>query len=232
MAAEHTCLRIAALAGLPVAESHLTSFDDVDALIVRRFDRGPGEGMPRRVHQEDACQALGIDLERGAGQAKYESGGGPRLRQVAALLEAWGDAEQRRMLLDQVTFTVVTANADAHGKNVSLLHPVPGEVALAPLYDTVPTALWPGLRTRAAMSIGAAVDLPDITVDDIVREGARWGMGEQQARARTLDVVDRVRGACSAADLPDHEITGRVTDLVTANCQRLLDGTRAQQART
>lgn len=53
-------------------------------------------------------------------------------------------------LLGAATFTVLIGNADAHGKNVALLHPSPDRVALAPLYDMVPTVFWPTLRKRAA----------------------------------------------------------------------------------
>jgi len=66
-------------------------------------------------------------------------------------------------LLDQVTFTVVIGNADHHAKNISFLPTQPGHIELAPLYGTVPTSLWPNLDQRAAMSIGAAVDLSEIS---------------------------------------------------------------------
>jgi drug/metabolite transporter (DMT)-like permease len=73
-------------------------------------------------------------------------------------------------LLERAVFTVVIGDADAHGKNVSLLHPTPGRISLAPLYDTVPTALWPSLRPTAAMLVNVA---PVLTV-----LLAGWFLGE------------------------------------------------------
>lgn len=221
--AEHTCLQIARAASLPAAESQLTRFGDLDALIVTRFDRLPDDSqLPLRIHQEDSCQALGVDLEPSAGRAKYEDHGGPSLRTIAALLDAWGEPDARYLLLDQVLFTVLSGNADAHGKNISVLHQRRGEITLAPLYDTVPTALWPSLRTRAAMSVGAAIDLAQIDVPDIVREAVAWGLGEGSARGRVLDTLARVQQACGAVDRSDSAIADRTVGLVTSNCARLL----------
>lgn len=221
--AEHTCLQIARAAGLPAAESELVAFGDLDALIVTRFDRDErGTGLPARIHQEDACQALGIDLETGDGKSKYQQHGGPGLREVAGLLEAWAGHQSLDDLLDQAVFTVLTANSDAHGKNISFLHPAPDRIALAPLYDTVPTALWPSLRTRAAMTIGAATELPQIDVGDLVREADSWGMSRGSAHARILDVVQRVRAACDYVTTTDVEMARDAVRLVRGNCERLL----------
>jgi serine/threonine-protein kinase HipA len=220
--AEHTCLQIAGAAGLEVARSQVEQLAGIDCIIVQRFDRAPGtDGLPRRIHQEDSCQALGLDLETGGGRAKYEADGGPSLRQVAELLMGWSADPQveLRRLLELVTFTVAIGNADAHGKNVSLLHDSPGQIRLSPLYDTVPTPLWPSLRARAAMSIGGAIDLPDITVTDIVNEAHRWGLAQAVALAHTAATLERIRAACSVVDnigaLP-------TTDHVIARTERLL----------
>jgi len=221
--AEHTCLQIASAAQLPAAKSQLAAFGELDALIVTRFDREVGDAaLPRRIHQEDSCQALGIDLGPSAGRAKYERHGGPRLREVADLLDAWGDRESRYELLDQVVFTVLIGNGDAHGKNVSFLHRAADEIALAPLYDTVPTALWPALRTWAAMSVGGAIELPQIDLADIIREATTWGLSESFARARAVATTERVRQACLTVDRPDAPIAEATAQLVSSNCEKLL----------
>ena len=221
--AEHTCLLLAAAAGLPAAESRLERFGDAQALVLRRFDRTPQvAGMPQRIHQEDACQALGIDLEFSQGAAKYEAQGGPTLRRIAYLLNDWGGSDEQLCLLDQAVFTVLIGNADAHGKNVSLLHQRPGEISLAPFYDTVPTALWPNLRTRAAMSIGGALDVDQIGFADLVREARSWGIAETAAGARVRDAVLRVRDACTLIERPDHEMAAQAVSNTRANCDRLL----------
>ena len=219
--AEHMCLEIAKAAGIPAAESHIVEFAGVEAIIVKRFDRvSTDDDRPVRVHQEDVCQALGVNVESARGQAKYESHGGPSLRQVAGLLAAWAvdsEAELAR-LLEQVVFTVAIANAAAHGKNVSFFHRVPEHISLCPMYDTVPTGLWPSLRSRAAMSVGAVVDVPAITGVDMVNEAGRWGLRERLGKALVMDCLDRIVAAShdmvNVGELP-------TAQFVNANARKL-----------
>jgi serine/threonine-protein kinase HipA len=218
---EHDCLQLARRAGIPAPDSHLLKIGDADCIVVERYDRTVVDGAVHRVHQEDACQALGIDpAARAEGRGKYESDGGPTLSQVARLLTAYGsqpDAELIR-LLERVTFTVVIGDADAHGKNVSLLHPTPEHITLAPLYDTVPTALWPRLRPTAAMQVNGCELLADVTTQELAREARRWGVGPRLADSTVADVCERLRAA--AAQLPERAGLD-LTTLVTVNLDRL-----------
>ena len=56
-------------------------------------------------------------------------------------------------LLDAAIFNLIAGNADAHGKNFSLLHADAG-TCLAPLYDLLTTIVYPELSPRLAMKIG------------------------------------------------------------------------------
>jgi len=220
--AEHTCLELARAAGIPAAASHITSFGEIDCIIVQRFDRSVSNGRIVRLHQEDACQALGIDLEVADPRAKYESHGGPSLRQVANTLatHAVNPEQELLRLLDQATFTVVIGNADHHAKNISFVHTQPGHIESAPLYDTVPTSLWPNLDQRAAMSIGAAVDLPDITVSDLVREAKTWGLAQSISKDRVQEVLERLRSSTtSVSNAGEADAVGAARQRI----QRLLD---------
>ena len=222
--AEHTCLELARAAGIPAATSNITPFGEIDCIIVERFDRSVSDDRVVRLHQEDACQALGIDLEVADPRAKYESHGGPSLRQVANTLAAHAVNPEQELLrlLDQVTFTVVIGNADHHAKNISFLHTQPGLIELAPLYDTVPTSLWPNLDQRAAMSIGAAVDLPDITVSDLVREARTWGLPQSLTRDRIQEVLERLReGTSTVQNAGDLD----VVTVARTRAEELLDAT-------
>ena len=213
--AEHACLLLARAAGLPAAETDLVTFNGTDCLIVRRFDRRLDGASVQRLHQEDTCQALGVDTDLQRNSGKYEQFGGPSLRRIAGLLEAWGADPDGEMwaLFDQSVFTVAIGNADAHGKNIAVLHPRPGVIELAPLYDTVPTARWPQLRQRAAMSIGGAVDLPDVTVADLIREATSWHLSASAARTRALDLLDRLRDAATTGVAnADAEVLAGVAD--------------------
>lgn len=218
---EHDCLQLARRAGLSAAASELIKVGDADCIAVERYDRQVVDGSVRRMHQEDACQALGINpASQRDGRGKYESHGGPSLTQIARLLAAYTtepDLELIR-LLERVVFTVVIADADAHGKNLSLLHPNAEHVALAPLYDTVPTALWPQLRPTAAMRVNGRDLLADVTSEDLRREARRWGLGSNLADATVTDTCDRLTAAAESLPVrPGLDLAG----LVTTNLDRL-----------
>ena len=142
------------------------------------------------------------------------------MRQVAGLLAAWAadsEAELAR-LLEQVVLTVAITNADAHGKNVSIFHRVPEHTSLCPMYDTVPTGLWPSLRSRAAISVGAVVDVPAITGVDVVNEAGSWGLRERLGKALVMDCLDRIVAASH-----DVENVGELptAQFVNANARKL-----------
>jgi serine/threonine-protein kinase HipA len=203
--AEALCLELALKAGLTTIESELVSVAARPCLIVSRFDREESaDGRVRRLHQEDLCQALDIDSEGGRGRAKYESGGGPSLRDAARALDTYAadPAAQLDRLVAATTFTVLIGNADAHGKNLALLHPTPETVALAPLYDTVPTVLWPNLRTDAAMAIGGQVALADVTLDDIVREARIWSHSPERTLAAAAATAEAILAAIESESIP------------------------------
>ncbi len=63
-------------------------------------------------------------------------------------------AVDRLSLLRWVVFNFLIGNADAHGKNVSVLHH-PGGISLAPFYDLMSTLVYPSLSTKMAMKIGS-----------------------------------------------------------------------------
>lgn len=218
---EHDCLQLARRVGLPAPPSSLLTIGDADCIVVERYDRlRTADGTIERVHQEDTCQALDIDPADQQGRAKYESHGGPTLAGIAELLSAYAPDPngQLRALLERLTFTVVIGDADAHGKNISLLHPDEQHVTLAPLYDTVPTALWPTLRPTAALRINGRDQLPTITAVDLVREARRWGLSERAGGRTVADVCERLHTA--TADLPERP--GRdLRALVADNLSRL-----------
>jgi serine/threonine-protein kinase HipA len=202
LAAEHACMQLAKAVGLTTVTTQLAEFGGLDVLIVERYDRAidPNTGKIRRIHQEDACQALGVDIDANQGRGKYERFGGPSFAQIAGLLDRYGDSmTDHSALLRTVVFTAAIANADAHGKNVSLLIDTDtGVVAQAPLYDTVPTGLWPRLRTKSAMSVNATFELPSF--DDFIGEARRWGLGATAAGRVIDDMLSDIRRALTSCE--------------------------------
>ncbi len=158
---EYFCMRLAARCGLTAAGVELIQAAGGPCLVVERFDRELSSFPPRRVHQEDLCQALGLTPD-----FKYQKEGW-RLPSYAALAELL-DKHSPSPGLDRLAgaqaavFHYLVGNADAHAKNISLIHGADG-VHLAPLYDVVCTAAYPQLDPHLAMSIGDELDPDSIT---------------------------------------------------------------------
>jgi serine/threonine-protein kinase HipA len=214
--AEAACLDLARGMGLTTVESRIETIADTPCLITSRFDRRvEPDGTLVRVHQEDLCQALARDPEAARGRGKYEDAGGPSLADAARLLDLYAADPQRELdkLVAVITFTVITGNADAHGRNIGLLHPDAETIELAPLYDTVPTALWPRLRRSGAMSVNGRWALESITAEDIAAEARRWPHNPDRARDAALSVAERLREAVRTLD-PAYPVVQLVTGLV------------------
>ncbi len=126
---------------------------------MRRFDRELSSFPPTRVHQEDLCQALGLTPD-----FKYQKEGWrlPSYVAFAELLDEHSPSPglDRLAGAQAAVFHYLVGNADAHAKNISLIHGEDG-VHPAPLYDIVCTAAYPELDTRLALSVGAELD-PDL----------------------------------------------------------------------
>jgi serine/threonine-protein kinase HipA len=220
--AEEACLRLAARLGLTDIETELATLSDRRCLIVSRFDRRQGDdGAITRVHQEDLCQATGIDPNRQRGRAKYQSAGGPSFADLATLLDRYavdGPGELDR-LASVMTYTMLIGNADAHGKNLALLHDTAETIRLAPLYDTVPTMLWPKLRGDAAMTIGGRRKLADVTLDDLIAEARTWSHPEDRARAAAIATAEQTLAATTDGLL---DSVPKLPALVTDRARALL----------
>ena len=221
--AEHDCLSLARAAGLTSVDSELRVLGGIPCLITERYDRSVSrDGAVARIHQEDLCQATGTDGTANRGRAKYQrrGGGGPGLRDAARLLDAYAEdavAELTR-LISAVAFTVAIGNADAHAKNLSLLHDTPATIRVAPLYDTVPTVLWPALSDESAMSINGRFPLGHLTLADITAEAVSWPFDGDTAEHAAVETIERVRAA--AAALASEQLAATVV----ARCDALLAG--------
>ena len=220
VAAEAGCLALARTLGLSSGTAELVRLGDEECLIVSRFDRwATADERIVRIHQEDMLQALGVDCTHLGGRVKYERYGGPSLVDVAALLSSF--AADPPIDLDRlvrvVTFNVLIGNASAHAKNLSLVHDPLGRTTLAPLYDTVPTVLWPKLRTTAAMSVAGRAELSAITLADVAAEAGRWGHSPARAERVARELVEAAREAIEHLPVPD-----RVATLVRERAASLL----------
>jgi serine/threonine-protein kinase HipA len=120
--------------------------------------------MPRRIHQEDMCQALGLMPGE-----KYQEEGGPGVAQIVHLIRgvsADPDADVDRFLKANI-FNWFVGGTDAHAKNYALLIDSGDDVRLAPLYDLSSQLPYPKMiKQRLAMKIGHHYEIPLVDIDD------------------------------------------------------------------
>ncbi len=130
---EWLCSKLATAIGLATANCEIRRFDDVTALVVERFDRRFTEGKKSivRIPQEDFCQLTGT-----ASGGKYESDGGPGIRDIMDLLLGSQDAaKDRESFFSTQIFFWLLAAPDGHAKNFSVFIERGGRFRLTPLYD-------------------------------------------------------------------------------------------------
>lgn len=221
---ETFCMQLAARLGLPVPKAVLLHRDPL-LYLVARYDRElDADGKVRRLHQEDFCQALGI-----APDQKYEKEGGPSLAVCFKLVRERSirPVADIKALLQWVVFNFLIGNADAHGKNVSLLLGEQGP-QLAPFYDLMSTAVYPELNERLAMRIGGE-DRPDWVIarrwEDFAKEiQVGYKMVRQTLTGMAGQIVSTAHELHSefAAQHGDCETFHRIVNLIQQRSHKAL----------
>jgi serine/threonine-protein kinase HipA len=219
--AEAGCLALAETIGLTSIDQTVVRIGAQACLIVARFDRQITAGGIERLHQEDACQALGRE-------PKYQSRnrGGPSLREIAGLLDRYAadPTEQLRKLLSVATFNLAIGNGDCHGKNIALLHDPVDTVRLAPIYDTVPTIMWSRLRTESAMALDGRYSLADCDRSDLIAEARTWPLPEATAREIVNNTLEQLSDALRSNTLP---LRAKLARTISKRVKNLLAGATA-----
>jgi serine/threonine-protein kinase HipA len=180
---EGFCLALAEAMQLKTAKSQVHSVLGRQFLLVERYDRvADTQGLRRRLHQEDFCQALGVVPEM-----KYQNEGGPDLAQCFELVRrvTRPSAPHILRMLDYVIFNALIGNHDAHAKNFSLLYASSTPV-LAPLYDVLSTAVYPNLTPKMAMKIGSKYKFSEVQARHWDQFAQAVGLSKAQARKRIL----------------------------------------------
>lgn len=193
---EYFCMRLASSCGLSAASVELQTIAARPCLIVERFDRDQSKRPAPRRHQEDLCQALGLTPD-----FKYQRPGErvPSYEGLAELLDQYSPqpGPDRLAAAHAAVFHFLVGNADAHAKNVSLLHTASG-VVLAPLYDLVCTAAYPDLSTELALSIGDVFDPAAIGIAQWGDLAIELGLQPRAFERSRMDLARRVRSGALA----------------------------------
>ena len=182
-------MKLAAAIGLNVAPVEARSANGRPFLLVERYDRlRDADGVVRRIHQEDFCQALGVPPE-----TKYASEGGPTFKDCFELLRRVSERPGTDIakLMDAAIFNLIVGNADAHGKNFSILYDDQGP-RMAPLYDLLSTVTYPDLSPKMAMRIGKRATLAEMDADGWQAFAKDTGVGLVFIRRRVSELCDAI----------------------------------------
>lgn len=195
VANEAFCMKLAAAVDLDVALAHPRLADSQEYLLVHRYDRSP-EAVDGRIHQEDFCQALGL-----VPAVKYEREGGPTIAACAGLIRRNSRAPARDLTayLDAVLFNFLIANHDAHAKNYSLLLDGSEAIRLAPLYDLISTAVYPGTDRKLAVRYGGENRPAYLRGRHLDRLARDLGVKAALVRRRAISMCERIEAATEAA---------------------------------
>lgn len=215
VAAEALTLRAAARAGIAAARVELATVGGRLVLIVERYDRQRlPDGTVSRWHQEDGCQALGLD----PALAKYQRSPTepPSYADLAGLLRMHAvhvDAELVA-LAEQMILGWAVGNNDGHARNFSFLLS-DGTARLAPAYDVAPTHLFASSRD-SGLWIGGQSRISWITRGHVVREMISWGIEAEKAQRLLEHTLGRLAEALprAAAELGPLLPAGLVEDVL------------------
>ena len=222
---EGFCLALAETMRMKTAKSKIHAVLNQPFLLVERYDRVVDVLRHRqRLHQEDFCQAMGIVPE-----LKYQNEGGPDLAQCFELVRrvTRPSAPQVLRLFDYVIFNALIGNHDAHGKNFSLLYwPEKSGVIpiLAPLYDTLSTAVYPTLTPKMAMKIGGKYKFSEVQARHWDQFAASAGLARAQAKKRILEWANslpptaRQLQSDARHGFADNAVVKRIVALIEQRC--------------
>ena len=222
---EWLCMKLARATGLNVPDTSLLQVGDKPCILVQRYDRSvTADGFVRRTHQEDFCQALGYPPEH-----KYQQEGGPLVSDCIALLRDWSSVPALDIpaFLDGLIFNMLIGNADAHGKNYSLLYQ-DGERRLAPFYDLVCTLSWPELSKTPAMKIGRNESIETITAVHWKKMSEEskigWPMVRDHIRQISQAVADNIRPIEEQCASQNPSKTLEVADIIHSRAESIQQG--------
>ncbi|HUI62953.1 MAG TPA: type II toxin-antitoxin system HipA family toxin, partial [Steroidobacteraceae bacterium] len=220
---EHVCQDIAARLGLPAARSSVLMLDQ-PYIVVERYDRlppAPGTEFPRRIHQEDMCQALGVMPTR-----KYQEDGGPGISQITTLIRrvsADPETDVERFLKANM-FNWLIGGTDAHAKNYSFLIDAGDAMRLAPLYDLSSQLPYPDLVTqRVSMRIGDHYDMGLVSVADWQNLARSCALEEERVVSMLTDMAQALPDVIADAHTQartaglSEEVVGPLAEQLIAN---------------
>ena len=229
VANEQLCLLTARHLGIEIPESFIVTTDanDDEAVLfaTKRYDRKivedssmiDGMPVPRRLHQEDFAQALGI-----AASNKYEKNNEGYMKMLFDLLRAYSSdpMADSLKLWDICVFNYMIGNTDNHIKNLSLLYSEDlNSIRLAPAYDIVSTVIYKSSTENMALSINGICNINEITRESFEKAASQVGIGSKMAMKR-FDVM--VNGFVDAINQAKEQLKKQGFDQVEQICDMIM----------
>ncbi|PUE46496.1 phosphatidylinositol kinase [Limnohabitans sp. 2KL-1] len=135
---EFLCLTAAQEAGIETPTFALS--DDGQMLVLDRFDLVVHDnGRVERLGFEDIASLAGLRVRDILSDRKYQ-GSYQRIAELLRQLQLPSDNLHR--FFEQVAFSIMVRNGDAHLKNFGLLYRSSEDVWLAPMFDVVTTSIY------------------------------------------------------------------------------------------
>lgn len=196
---EYLCLTAAKHAGIKVPSFALS--DDGQMLLVDRFDLVVhSDGRVERLGFEDIAALAGLRVRDILSDRKYQGS----YQRVAELLRQFQlHSSNLHRFFEQVAFSIMVRNGDAHLKNFGLLYRSRDDVWLAPMFDVVTTSIY-----KYTQSPGGP-ELEDRTL------ALKLFAGRHQTKAypTTEGLVDFGRRVCGVAQ--PAEVIARIADAMS-----------------
>ena len=200
---EYLCLKLLEAFGVPVANAEIAEFGGRKTLVVERFDRlWTTDGRLLRLPQEDCCQALSVPPTR-----KYQSEGGPGMREIINLLKGSDtpEADIATFMRASIVFWLLGAT-DGHAKNFSIFLSPGGGFRMTPLYDvlTAQPSLDAGQiqqkQFKLAMSVGRNrhYAVQDIIPRHFLQTADLGGVGTPTMTSIFKDLANRAKTRLAA----------------------------------
>ena len=224
---EMLCVQTAKNLGINTSDSFIINTglgsDEQVLFASRRYDRTlsaqktiHGLPVPRRLHQEDFAQALGI-----CSAEKYERHNAGYLKKMFALLRTHSadPIADQLALWDYIVFSYLIGNTDNHIKNHSLLYAADLQtIRLASAYDMVSTVIYKNSTHEMSFAIGGEYAIDRITRDSFRAAAKEIGLGEKIALAHFDSLADRFPRAlddaterlCADGFTQAEELRGRI----------------------
>ena len=178
---EYAYYLMAKNAGIEMSDCDLLEENGRFHFMTRRFDRTDSGS---KLHMQSLGALAHFDFNH-PGAASYE--------QAVEVMRFLGiGSKSIRQFFRRMVFNIAARNQDDHVKNVSFLMDRKGKWTLAPAYDVTysysPDSIWVGAHQ---MRVNGKTD--QITLDDVVKTGKRFGLRKQ-------DIQESIEAVMSTVD--------------------------------